>query len=697
MPIVKGLSSENKYQTKDQDLVQLAGYHAYQKYDLADKITINEIEFEVLNTKYDTDSGLDALTVENVNTKELTVVFVGSEQTDKDWKQTNSKLLNRVPPAQLVDAQKYFDEVNKNFGKVSSVTGNSLGGALANSVAINHPELNSVTLNPAILPESMIDDKGDYSHMKNYFSKYDVLTKAEVALSMEKQIPGSHYGINNGLPRFSMIVSNHTGYGKKDNDGKFTVEIGKKGEPGYGLIHIGADEHIVTSLLNGNVLYGGNSELVDINAETLRFLADGIKEQVKARLLLAGTYLKNSTDIVKYEHALFDKRVYILQEEFKQLIEQTAGDPLFKGIAISGNILKDCICGLTNLLELAEEKCMVLNTILNSKPAELIEHVTNTDISVEALFGPPKRMLANLSSGVDDFVVASRNILFKHFPKLLEGGFEKFADAVADELDAHYDIMQTNQTRIIRQMDLYERQIRGTADAFEQNDKGLASEIGTFSNITSNLGTIETTELINLEASPYLKQKMKIKSIQTNLAFSSLNGFVSSLMMPIISVLHKTVLLIEKGLETILTALDRITGLALYGNPIGGVLSLFTDFDQKVKAAVRAVKKPIEEMEIDLEGVRKGLGKLKNNLPFVIQDFKPFVDTAIFEPGRFENVRMYNLAASAICEEMTMAFNEIVERLSIEKGKAIKGAVRASSHVRNQFLMLNEQVDRGTI
>src|SRR5690625_7557972 len=79
----------------DRDLVQLAGYHAYKKHKFEDEIHVNGKVFIVENTEYDTESGLDALTVRNVTliTKngdenldgEIIVVLVVRNQLKGDW------------------------------------------------------------------------------------------------------------------------------------------------------------------------------------------------------------------------------------------------------------------------------------------------------------------------------------------------------------------------------------------------------------------------------------------------------------------------------------------------------------------------------------------------------------------------------------------------------------------------------------
>src|SRR5699024_8766606 len=161
--------------THDKDLVQLAGYHAYKRYENPKKIEVDGKKFKVIDTIYDTDSGLDALTVQNVKSGELTIVYVGSQQIKEDWLGTNAKLLSDTPPAQIEAAQKYFDDVTKEFGEVSSVTGNSLAGASANSVAVENPDVKAVTLNPAMLTDGMVDKKTTNKMMMN---RTDVVIKS---------------------------------------------------------------------------------------------------------------------------------------------------------------------------------------------------------------------------------------------------------------------------------------------------------------------------------------------------------------------------------------------------------------------------------------------------------------------------------------------------------------------------------------
>ncbi|MER2090230.1 MAG: hypothetical protein ABS920_10855 [Sporosarcina sp.] len=694
---MKKVNQVSNTATNDKDLVELAGYHAYKHHATTDVINVNGTDFSVIHTKYNTESGLDALTVENFDTKELTIVFVGSEQLKEDWLGTNLKLLSDTPPTQLKEAVDYFNEVNRDHGKVSSVTGNSLAGALTNAVAIENPSVKAVTLNPAMLPEGMVNPAKNYSNITNYYSKYDFLTSTQGTIQLESRIPGNKYSINNGLPLFSMFTSNHTGYVKADENGNHTIQIGLEGEPGYGFIHIGAADHIVTSLWTGSPLYGGSAEKIAINHENMTALANGIKEHVKGRMGLATGYLEKSVSIVDDESARFSLRVTVLQEMFKQKLEETAGDPLFIGIAGTGHLIKGCIDSLISLLDKAEERCRFLNTVLNSKPAEIIEYVMSINISVDSLFAPVRSYLQDLKDDVDNLVAGAQNIITKDIPDFFRGGKDHFVDAVVGELTAHYAVIFANKNKMHGQLNEYENQVQSVADAFINKDNSLAGVISTNASTLGDTDSVQKTSVFSLDPSPYLETRMKIKEIQVDFAHANITTVTTMILTPILYAMEFVLSLIEAALAAIVSSIHAVVNVGLYGNPVGLIVSLFSDYDQKVKAAANRALEPIKEMLSTVEGLRNGVGRMIVNLPEMISNFKPYIDTATFEPGKFENVRLYNLAASAIMDEMEILFKDITFQLSHEKGDAIEASLEISESVLHNILLLSEQVDRGTI
>ncbi|MCY8347777.1 alpha/beta hydrolase [Bacillus haynesii] len=93
---------------------------------------------------------------------------------------TDAQMAGSITPKQVEAARDYYDQMKAKYGdKLNSVCGNSLGGGLANAVAVEHPDVKAVTINPSILPEGEVDRDQDYPNITNYFSKYDPLTLAE--------------------------------------------------------------------------------------------------------------------------------------------------------------------------------------------------------------------------------------------------------------------------------------------------------------------------------------------------------------------------------------------------------------------------------------------------------------------------------------------------------------------------------------
>ena len=683
--------------THDKDLVQLAGYHAYKYYDVGHVEIVNGKYYEVIDTEYDTLTGLDAMAVKNIETDELSVVYVGSDQLTGDWLKTNTQLPSYVEPAQMIAAKEYFKDVIDRFGEVSSVTGNSLAGANANAVGIANPNVKVVTLNPAMLPGGMIDSTKKYSNITNYYSKYDVLTTSQDSLKYSDRIPGNVFAINNGVSMFSEIIGNHKGYPEAKIDGEYKIEIGKKGEPGHGYIYVGADDHIVTSIWTGAPLYGGQATQIQINEESLHQLAEGIKSEVKGRMGIAAGYVENSISIVQDESAEFNRRITQLQEMFQMLFEDLAGDPIFKGITTTGYIIKSYIDRLIELLNTAEEKCRFLNSILNSKPAEIIEHITSTNISVESIFAPAKAFLTNLRHDVNELASGAQNIIRNEIPEIFKSKKHDFVDAIVGELDAHYTIIQDNKVTVDSQLTMYGEQIRTIAELFASVDQNSASYLDRKSNSIEILKSSQQRVKVSLKDSPYLVNRMKLKELHVDIVHAILKNKSTVVLMPIIVVIRSTLRAIEGLLESAILTIKAATNIAIYGNPVSLFWSIFSDYDERVRAAAKEARQPIEEMEDVIEGLRIAMDRLMMGLPDMLSNFKSYIDTAIFMPSKYSTIRLYNIASSSIFDEMDLLFNDITHQLGREKGKAIDAALEISESVLTNIRMLKEQIDRGTI
>ncbi|WP_243290800.1 hypothetical protein [Bacillus sp. FJAT-47783] len=686
----------------DQDLVELAGNQAYFYPQIEDNMQVNGKEYKVIDTIYNHPTGLDALTVVNTKTDEITIIFVGTDAGAENGIQdiiTDVQLLSKLTPEQMKAARDYFDKMNEKYkavGGVSSICGNSLGGGLTNAVAVENPEVKAVTLNPAILPSGMVDTSKNYSNITNYFSQYDVLTLTETALGLGHRIPGKQYKINNGIPEFLKFVTNHTGY-LRNEDGIQFYTIGKKGKPGFGEIYIDADEHIVTSIWTGEPLYERGSERIEINKENLLLLSKALGERVIKRINLFDDYLGNSIEIVEDEGNKINERINKLRFIFQQLFEDAVGDPFLKGAAFAGNTLKLKIEGLISILNTVELKCQSLNIILNSPPAELVEHVINKNISVESIIVEARYLLYSLIDKIDEVTYSFDYIMKALIPDLFKGGRDQFIDAVVGELLAHYEIIKINKSKILHQLSDFQKRVYEVSEAFQNRDEGLAQAIENNTLLLDGTEYIQQLDMTALNESPYMMEKMRLKEIMLEVGYGVFSAKTYELILPLFGGLQMMLFSIENTLETLSLTVKGTTNILLKGTFPGQLMSLFTDFDDKIKKAINGALEPIDEIAATIEGVRKGVGNLIAYYPLLLKEFKPYVHTALFNETSYYNVHLYNLAAISILEEMDLLFQDIVHQLSDHKAKAIDALCETSKRVLENMRILEEQVNRVTL
>lgn len=694
-------SNVNQQGTSDKDLVELAGYHAYRDFKEQEIIEVNGDRYLVTDTGYVSESGLDALTVKNVKTQEYTIVYVGTDSGQKQDILTDIQLMSDLTPAQISDARSYFNEMDQKYqsvGGIKSISGNSLGGALVGSVAIEHPDVKAVTLNPALLPDVMMDSDKDYDNITNYFSSYDALTKGLSALDLHSRIPGHQYEIFNGIPvpTLGHIGTNHTGYLRED-DGSQSYKIGIPGQPGAGEIFIDADAHIVTSLWTGSPLYGGNTEYIEINKENLLLLAERLESHVKARLDTANLYLGHSVEIVEDEGSRLYERITKLQDIFEESFETSIGDPLFAGITAAGSRLNGEIDDLISLLDSAENCCRSLNSVLNSPPAELMEHLFKIDVNVEGLFREARNQLYEMKAEVDGLSKVLANLISNLIPELFKGGTDLWYDAVVGELRAHYGIINGNKEKLVNHIFEFKNQIEGTASSFKSRDHSIGGSIRAGTDVPDAAGPVQKTTAFALVDSPYLKVRMRIKEVQLDLAFNAFTGFAYTQLFPCLVALEALTIIVEATLESISSAIKGAAHLGMNYTLPGKLIGMFSDFDDKITAFVHDALKPLDDMAATIEGIREGAGRLIIQFPSLLSNFRPYLDQAIFNTTSYGNVQLYNLAALSILREMEMTFTDVVTQLGQNKANAIDTLCEVSEKLTANMGILGEQVDRGTM
>lgn len=684
----KTLSDSGK--TNDSDLVELAGYHAYVVKNLDRKIKVNGKDFEVLNVLNDPDTGLDAMTVQNKGTGEVSVVYVGTDTNSAEDIITDLHLVNSTPPLQLEEGLNYFNDMEKEYGEIRSIAGNSLGGATANYVGVNRPDVKTVTLNTALLPSGVVNPNASYDNITNYMSQYDVLTRGLKAMGYGDRIPGHHFEINNGIPSIDAFATNHTGYLKENINEQFYPV-------GNGEIYIDADSHIMTSIWTGIPLYYGDSEPVQINVETLYQLADGIKNEVHSRVILAQTYVKNALEIVVAEGEQYTKRVNQLQDQFKTMIEGEIGNTVFKGITTTNSFIQQQLDVLIALTHTIERRCESLNLILNSPPAELLEFITRTNVDVSTIFSSIRKQLWEFKAIINALSKGFDQKLRSEVIDLFRGGTEMWLDAVVREMQAHFNIVDGNKDLFEKHVGQYQQQVHTTADNFKKMDEKLGDEITNKTNIDVEPLTGQDMETFKLVESPYLALTLRMKEAQVNAGYDKIQMFSSVIINPLITALAGIVTVVEGLLASAVGTIKGSLSFVMNWTLPGILIKTFSNFDEKIRDRVDQALQPIEEMLEIIDSLRVGLTRLQSRLPAVVRSLKPYIDSALFSKSAFHNVHLYNTAAVSLYKDMDLLFSDIVTQLSNHKAKAITALKEESQSVKDNMFLLREQVELGTI
>ena len=166
---------------------------------------------------------------------------------------------------------------------------------------------------------------------------------------------------------------------------------------------------------------------------------------------------------------------------------------------------------------------------------------------------------------------------------------------------------------------------------------------------------------------------MKIKELHLDIVHAILKKKSTVVLMPILVVIRSTLRAIEGLLESAILAIKAATNIAIYGNPVSLLWGIFSDYDERVRAAAKEARQPIEEMEAVIEGFRIAMDRLMMGLPDMLSNFRSYIDTAIFMPSKYSNIRLYNIASSSIFDEMDLLLDNIHINWAWEKGKAIDG------------------------
>ncbi|MGD7008868.1 SA1320 family protein [Metabacillus sp. 84] len=668
----------------DKDLVELSGNAAYSFPLERQEFDVNDSSYLVVDTTYNSPSGFDALTVKNVDTDEYSIIFIGTEPgQDKNYSDiyTDVQLLTDLEIQQIKEANEYYEKMEKEYEPLTSVAGNSLAGGLALSVGINNPDLKAVAYNPAPLPKGMVDPEKDYPNMTSYFGMYDPLTGALVNVDLADRVPGNHITINNGLPGFEYSANNHTGYGNPKNP----------------LIdNIGADEFIAVSIWTGEPLYGaGASARIRLDKDALTTLVDSLDTEIKDRALLISKYVAGSETIVQSEADAFNRRIEKLQEILINKIEATVGDPAIQSLTKTGEAAKSLLTSCSTIIDVAEDLCRGLNNILNSPPSQLVEFITSTDISVESLFSPLRKEVNHSLDAVTQTTSMFSHIIEAAIPLLIRGGTDFTNDAVVNEYNAHYQILQKNTSAITSQIEHFKTQISSTANEIFNREENIKNNIANGTGAIQDIGFVPEPFTGTMEESPYFQFSIDLKDLVFESGYDVFKTACTFKLLPVLVGLEGLLTAAAVILQSIIFAVKGASAFAVSITP--DLLGLFNKFDAQIKNLTDKIVKKIDEALSLVEGLQEGIAKLIIHFPQIIEFFQPYFETAIFETSNYRNVQLYNQASLNTLEYLNTIFKDIIFQLSDHESNAITALCDISRDLTDNFDSLKSQIECCTV
>ncbi|EAF1402477.1 hypothetical protein CH356_10080 [Listeria monocytogenes] len=657
-----------KLKTSDTDLIELSGKWVYQHPKEGTELKVNGKIYIVKEGEYNKASGLDYMVVENVASGEISMVFEGTQGT-QDFL-TDGTLPGSIPNTQLREADAAYKKESQKYN-IKNVAGNSLGGGLSNYVASKNDGIRSVTYNPAILPNGIYDK--DNPRITNYLSEYDPLTLGERGAGYGDRLPGESHILQNNVPWLQTILSNHTGY----DDAGVTVN-GKN-------IPIDADAYLPVGIWSGQVLTGGgNGQKIDMNPDNIRILANSLRTRMMEQIKRGQFYLDTAVDLVNNEGNHLDNRTTSLQETFDNLLAE--GE--FGGI----------ITSLANYAEFRDE--MEKAKPVSYAAIDFMQRVRTLPILGEVLdvvsgsFFHALDLLVDIPALVNDLALRTEDMMdqvskikMQAIPELFKGINDQYlSDAMVTELKEHYKILDENKDLVVKQILTFSSQVTYVSNELEKADKLLSA-----TQKVQSVGAPPATQAYVLKESKALKDGMGKKQRLLDRNFRDFSAKTTNLLMPILSSIRSITNQLKQVIKSAIRYLEDLqTGLSMVKIP-------FTDRDYQLKEELREYIRKLQEILLTVRGVGSAVKDMESNLEHVLAIYRPYIDTALFEGTKFQDVILLNKAATNIFHSAELIFGDIKHQLSGNTSAAISALDKVAVQTSNNMKSLLEQAKRGSI
>lgn len=660
----------------DIDLLEIAGLISYGKYSKWDNIYVNGTKYTVVDVNYNKDgNGLQAITLMNTVTNEYVIAYQGTDFQDFNDVSTDSSLLGENIHPQFNDALNYYNEMNTRFnGGVNYVCGNSLGGSLSNYVAVENPEVKSVTYNPAILPSGI--NYGDVKNICNYFGQYDPLTLVEIAAGYKEGIPGKIIRTRNNIPALDFLITNHVGYGKYNEEtGDYEVWL----KTGKVPIRVSLIDGLPFSVFSNEYLdysYTGEGKKITLNAANLKMLENGVNKIID-NILYAEKYLNESHEIVLNEGDKFDARM----EELT-----TINDDVFKSLGVD----------IPNLLNVVEEGYNNINPALKTV-YDVIEKINSIPIASNVVNSVTSlNPITNLLSILPLFVTSIGDLLDSYsylkrdgIPILFKDCDKLFDDGLPTDLKNHLELISKNQAIVLERLKIYVVQIAevwkimSSADSSNFNLKDIS---------VSSIPIMSTTKL---EDNKKFENIIEQKNKQLDYNYNEFSTIVHRELDETLNALYQTSKKISQAINDIKGVVKNIETFARYADV--PMISEDDQFFNDIYMNIKGAREALNQASMTFDGVTEILRVASSKLDEILIAIKPYIKNAIFNNTSYNDVIVYNFAAYNIYESSSVTFTEIEYQLSQNESEAINILAVNSSILKNDMIFLGNQIKKATI
>ncbi|WLR41647.1 hypothetical protein LC087_12290 [Bacillus carboniphilus] len=132
--------------------------------------------------------------------------------------------------------------------------------------------------------------------------------------------------------------------------------------------------------------------------------------------------------------------------------------------------------------------------------------------------------------------------------------------------------------------------------------------------------------------------KLHKKEEHADNAFLEFSTSTQNKLSPILLAIKAIILLLKKYVNDIIRTINTSKNVMCYGGLPNIVASIFTDYDENIKNGAELALGPLKEISLTLEGLKDAIESLGEGYPTLLNQFKPYVDNAIFHPGQYQFV-----------------------------------------------------------